>query len=100
MVIFEKWYDKLFNVKYLYLFHPFKAIYQFRKHIIFLVKIVANVSLSINNSLGNRTYTPTTLTRGNPEQSLAFQPKTKNWIFRHSTELLNITHVSLQTALY
>ena len=37
----EKWYDKLFNVKYLPLFHHFKAIYQFPKHIIFLVKIVA-----------------------------------------------------------
>ena len=38
MVIFvlnfkgEKWYDKLFNVKYLPLFHHFKAIYQFPKH--------------------------------------------------------------------
>ena len=40
----EKWYDKLFNVKYLLLFHHFKAIYQFPKHII-LVKIVANASL-------------------------------------------------------
>jgi hypothetical protein len=29
-------------VKYLPLFHHFKAIYQFPKHIIFLVKIVAN----------------------------------------------------------
>jgi hypothetical protein len=28
----EKWYDKLFNVKYLPLFHHFKAIYQFPKH--------------------------------------------------------------------
>jgi hypothetical protein len=36
----EKWFDKLFNVKYLPLFHHFKAIYQFAKHIIFLVKIV------------------------------------------------------------
>jgi hypothetical protein len=35
------WYDKLFNVKYLPLFHHLKAIYQFPKHIIFLVKIVA-----------------------------------------------------------
>ena len=43
----EKWYDKLFNVKYLPLFHHFKAIYQFPKHIIFLVKIVANASLKI-----------------------------------------------------
>jgi hypothetical protein len=50
MVIFvlkgEKWYDKLFNVKYLPLFHHFKAIYQFPKHIIFFVKIVANASLN------------------------------------------------------
>ena len=30
----EKWLDKLFNVKYLPLFHHFKAIYQFPKHII------------------------------------------------------------------
>ena len=42
----EKWYDKLFNVKYLPLFHHFKAIYQFPKHITFLVKIVANASLN------------------------------------------------------
>ena len=28
----EKWYNKLFNVKYLPLFHHFKAIYQFPKH--------------------------------------------------------------------
>jgi hypothetical protein len=33
-------------VKYLPLFHHFKAIYQFPKHIIFLVKIVANASLT------------------------------------------------------
>ena len=50
MVIFvlkgEKWYDKLFNVKYLPLFRHFKTIYQFPKHIIFLVKIVANASLN------------------------------------------------------
>jgi hypothetical protein len=39
----EKWYDKLFNVKYLPLFHHFKAIYQFPKHIIVLVKIVAKI---------------------------------------------------------
>ena len=31
-------------MKYLPLFHHFKAIYQFPKHIIFLVKIVANAS--------------------------------------------------------
>jgi hypothetical protein len=50
MVIFvskgEKWFDKLFNVKYLPLFHHFKAIYQFPKHTIFLVKIVANAPLN------------------------------------------------------
>jgi AAA15 family ATPase/GTPase len=34
-------------VKYLPLFHHFKAIYQFLKHIIFLVKIVANAPLNI-----------------------------------------------------
>jgi hypothetical protein len=33
-------------VKYLPLFHHFKAIYQFPKHIIFGVKIVANASLN------------------------------------------------------
>ena len=32
-------------MKYLPLFHHFKAIYQFPKHIFFLVKIVANASL-------------------------------------------------------
>jgi hypothetical protein len=31
----EKWYDKLFNANYLPLFHHFKAIYQFPKHIFF-----------------------------------------------------------------
>jgi hypothetical protein len=41
----KKWFDKLFNVKYLTLFQHFKAIYQFPKHIIFLVKIVANAPL-------------------------------------------------------
>jgi hypothetical protein len=34
----EKWFDKLFNLKYLHLFHHFKAIYQFPKHIIFWSK--------------------------------------------------------------
>jgi hypothetical protein len=52
MVIFvqkgEKWYNKLFNVKYLPLFHHFKAIYQFPKHIICLVKIVATASFNKN----------------------------------------------------
>jgi hypothetical protein len=37
----------LFNVKYLSLFHYFKAIYQFPKHIIGLVKIVANKNNNI-----------------------------------------------------
>jgi hypothetical protein len=37
-------------LKYLPLFHHFKAIYQFPKHIICVVKIVANASLS-NNKL-------------------------------------------------
>jgi hypothetical protein len=32
-------------VEYLPLFHHFKAIYQFPKHILLLVKIVANASL-------------------------------------------------------
>jgi len=40
-------------VKYLPLFHHFKAIYQFPKHIIFLVKIVANASL--NNIVNYKT---------------------------------------------
>ena len=42
----EKWYDKLFNVKYLPLFHHFKAIYHFQNIYFFLVKIVANASLN------------------------------------------------------
>ena len=45
----EKWFDKLFNVKYLPLFHHFKAIYQFSKHINFLVNIVANAPLTDKN---------------------------------------------------
>ena len=44
----EKWFNKLLNVKQLPLFHHFKAIYQFPKHIIFLVKIIANAPLSVN----------------------------------------------------
>jgi hypothetical protein len=47
MRVHEKWYDKLFNVKYVPLFHHFKAIYKFPKHKMFLVKIVANASLKI-----------------------------------------------------
>ena len=45
MVIFVLKRRKVFNVKYLSLFHHFKAIYQFAKHIICLVKIVANAPL-------------------------------------------------------
>jgi hypothetical protein len=51
LTLLKKWYDKLFNVNYLPLFHHFKAIYQFPKHIIFLVKIVVNASLSMNGQL-------------------------------------------------
>jgi hypothetical protein len=50
--------SKLFNVKYLPLFHHFKAIYQFPKHIIVfpkhiivLVKIVANAPLKEGENL-------------------------------------------------
>jgi hypothetical protein len=39
--------DKSTIVKYLPLFHHFKAIYQFPKHIIFWVKIVANAPLNV-----------------------------------------------------
>jgi hypothetical protein len=42
-------------VKYLSLFHHFKAIYQFPKHIIFLVKIVANAALIIGSTTDPRT---------------------------------------------
>ena len=49
--VLKRWYDKLFNVKYLPLFHNFKAIYRFPKHIIFWVKIVANAALK------RKTYT-------------------------------------------
>jgi hypothetical protein len=34
-------------LKYLPLFHHFKTIYQFPKHIIFFIKIIANASLTI-----------------------------------------------------
>jgi hypothetical protein len=40
-------------VKYLPLFHHFKAIYQFPKHIIFWVKIVANASLNKKKTINN-----------------------------------------------
>ena len=35
-------------MKYLPLFHHFKAIYQFPNHIIFLVKIVTNAPLKVS----------------------------------------------------
>ena len=41
-------------MKYLPVFHHFKAIYQFLKHILFLVKVVANASL---NKIKNRKNT-------------------------------------------
>ena len=37
-------------MKYLPLFHHFKAIYQFPKHTILLVKIVANASLRVEKN--------------------------------------------------
>jgi hypothetical protein len=43
-------------MKYLPLFHHFKAIYQFPKHIIVLVKIVANASLGKQLPVGNLTF--------------------------------------------
>jgi hypothetical protein len=49
--VLKWWYDRLFNVKYLPLFHNFKAIYRFPKHIIFWIKIVANAALK------RKTYT-------------------------------------------
>jgi hypothetical protein len=52
MVIFvskgEKRYDKLFNVKYLPLFHHFKAIYQFPKHVFFKRSCMCSVDLNVN----------------------------------------------------
>ena len=39
-------------MKYLPLFHHFKAIYQFPKHIIFFAKIVANASLKYYEYFG------------------------------------------------
>jgi hypothetical protein len=42
-----------YQLKYLPLFHHFKAIYQFPKHIIFLVKIIDNASLSSENTNKN-----------------------------------------------
>jgi hypothetical protein len=38
-------------VKYLPLFHHFKAIYQFPKHIMFLVKIVDNTALTMTTRI-------------------------------------------------
>jgi hypothetical protein len=56
--------------------------------------------LGVDKSLGNPTYTPTTLTK---EESwtiirlfyvlLEFQPKMKNWIYHHSPGFLNYTSV-------
>jgi hypothetical protein len=46
----EKWFDKLLNVKYLHLFHHFKAIYQFPKHIIFLEHL--SLFLKMNMRIG------------------------------------------------
>jgi len=40
-------------VKYVPLFHHFKAIYQFPKHIMFLVKIVANAASLTENNKSN-----------------------------------------------
>ena len=46
-----------------------------------------------HNSLGNPTYTLTTLTKGKILfcDPLEFQPNMKNWIYRHSTGFLNYT---------
>ena len=50
-------------MKYLPLFHHFKAIYQFPKHIIFWVKIVANAALInyVITTLDNPMHTESTL---------------------------------------
>ena len=40
-------------MKYLPVFHHFKAIYQSLKHIFFLVKVVANASLNKNKNCKN-----------------------------------------------
>ena len=50
-------------MKYLPLFHHFKAIYQLPKHIIFWVKIVANAALInyVITTLDNPMHTESTL---------------------------------------
>jgi len=62
--------------------------------------------LDIDNSLGNPTYTPMTLTKEEIRTiiglfyiPLDFQPNKKNWIYRHSTGFLNYTSV-LTNRLY
>jgi hypothetical protein len=65
----KKWYDKLFNVKYLPLFHHFKAIYQFPKLIIFWVKILDNASL--NKSL--ELYSPHKSPLEHPKKKLLYE---------------------------
>jgi hypothetical protein len=70
----EKRFDKLFNVKYLPLFHHFKAIYQFPKHIIFLVKIVANATLML---LPCHSTTTSGLTDVNKDAHDVFEDLTK-----------------------
>ena len=57
--------------------------------------------LGIDNSLGNTTYTSTTLTK---EEILfyvpiEFQPMMKNWIYHHSTGFLNYTSVLSNRAI-
>jgi hypothetical protein len=54
--------------------------------------------LCIDNSLGNPTYTPTTLTTeeildNHSYVPLEFQPEIKNWIYHNSTGFLNYTSV-------
>jgi hypothetical protein len=54
--------------------------------------------LCIENSLGNPTYTPTTLTTeeildNHSYVPLEFQPEIKNWIYHNSTGFLNYTSV-------
>ena len=62
--------------------------------------------IGIDNSLGNPTYTPTTLTKeeirtiiGLLYIPLDFQSKKKNWIYRLSTGFINYTSV-LTNRLY
>ena len=61
--------------------------------------------LCINNLLGNPIYTPTTLKKkywtiiGLFFATLEFQPKMKNWIYRHSTGFINYTNVLTNVAI-